>query len=87
MRGKAFKEVYEIISHMKEEDANLISEDYRNKIYELVDWDYDFKYDVKKSFKDQKVSEEAKFILSIIYMRYFASVKEKVDLLNLIKNN
>ena len=85
MHGKAFREVYEIISHMKEEDAKLISPDYLKEIYDSADWNYDFKYDVKKSLKDQKVSEDAKFILSLIYMRYFASVKEKVELLKLIK--
>ena len=87
MYGKALREVYEVIDNMSLEDTNLISPAFLKKLYEAVDWDYDFQYDNSKSFEEQNLSKDSKAILGIIYMRYFASTKEKAELYRLIKQN
>jgi len=56
-------------------------------IIENADWSYDFKYDTSKTLEEQSISEEAKTVLAIIYMRYFANEEEKLDLINKIRQN
>ena len=87
MYGKALKEVYEVIDHMSLEDTKKISPKFLNKLYSVSDWNYNFQYDETKSFEEQKLSEDAKVILAIIYMRYFATNEEKSELIKMIKNN
>ena len=87
MYKKALKEVYEVIDHMSLEDTNKISPKFLNRLYSVCDWNYDFQYDEAKSFEEQSLSNEAKVILAIIYMRYFASDNEKSELIKIIKEN
>lgn len=87
MYKKALREVYEVIDHMSLEDTKKISSEFLNKLYNVSDWNYDFQYDENKSFEEQDLSGDAKVILAIIYMRYFASTDEKVELIKQIKAN
>lgn len=85
MYEKAFREVYEIIENMDLKDSKLISPNFLKKLYNSIDWTYDFKYDNKKSFFEQNLSKDAKLILSIIYMRYFSSNEEKIEFMKNMK--
>lgn len=87
MYGKALREVYEVIDNMSVEDTKIISSAFLNKLYKAADWSYDFQYDKSKSFDEQKLSDDSKAILGIIYMRYFATIEEKAELYRLIKEN
>ena len=87
MYEKALKEVYEVLDNMDTEDLKQVSPGLLNKIYESADWNYDFKYDTTKSFKEQDLSDDSKTILAIIYMRYFASMDEKAELIDILKKN
>lgn len=83
--GKALKEVYEVIDNMSVEDTKKISSAFLNKLYKSVDWNYEFEYDGSKSLEEQDISEEAKVILAMVYMRFFADEEEKEEFKNLIK--
>ncbi len=87
MYGKALREVYEVIDNMSVEDTKMISPAFLKKLYKSADWNYDFQYDSSKSFEEQKLSDDSKAILGIIYMRYFATIEEKAELYRLIKEN
>ena len=55
-----------------------------NKLYEAVDWEHDFEYDDSKSLEEQNLSEDAKQILAMIYMRFFADEEEKEEFKKII---
>ncbi|MBR2289230.1 MAG: hypothetical protein IJ867_01060 [Clostridia bacterium] len=87
MDKKALREVYEVIDHMSVEDTKKISKGFLERLYQNIDWSYDFTYDEAKSLEEQDISEDAKVVLAIIYMRYFASQEEKLELIKEIKKN
>lgn len=87
MYEKALKEVYEVLDNMDTEDLKQVSPAFLSKLYDSADWNYDFKYDETKSFADQNLSDDSKAILAIIYMRYFASMDEKAELIEILKKN
>jgi len=87
MYNKYLKEVHEVLENMPNEYTQKISPDFIKMIIENADWSYDFKYDTSKTLEEQSISEEAKTVLAIIYMRYFANEEEKLDLINKIRQN
>ncbi len=80
MFEKAFTEVNEIIENMDESYINQISTSFRKMIIENMDLTYEFTYDSSKSFIDQEISDEAKAIMAIIYMEYWATEEEKANI-------
>lgn len=87
MYGKALREVNEVLENMDEKYTKLISPDFMNMMIKNIDWSYNFEYDVNKKLEEQSISEDAKTILSIIYLRYFVNEKEKQEFIKQIKQN
>jgi len=87
MYGKVFREVGEVIDNMDPKDTLKISSDFLKTIIKKADWSYDFKYDKSKSIMEQNLSDDAQVLLSVIYLRYFASKEEKLELIKLMKKN
>lgn len=85
MYKKALREVYEVIDNMSLENTSKISPTFLKRLYESCDWNYNFQYNEDNSFKEQDLSDDAKTILAIIYMRYFATKEEKKKLIKAIK--
>ncbi len=77
MFEKAFTEVNEILENMDESYVNHISKSFRRMIIENMDLNYEFRYDSSKSFMEQEISDDAKAIMAIIYMEYWATNEEK----------
>ena len=77
MFEKAFTEVNEILENMDESYVNQISKSFRRMIIENMDLNYEFRYDSSKSFMEQEISDDAKAIMAIIYMEYWATNEEK----------
>ncbi|HJJ04590.1 MAG TPA: hypothetical protein OIM45_01705 [Clostridiaceae bacterium] len=87
MYGQALREVNEVLENMDEKYTKLISPDFMKMMIENIDWSYDFKYDTNKKLDEQLISDEAKTILSIIYLRYFTTKEEREKLTKILRQN
>lgn len=87
MYGQALREVNEVLENMDEKYTKLISPDFMKMMIENIDWSYDFKYDTNKKLDEQLISDEAKTILSIIYLRYFTTKEEREKLTRILRQN
>ena len=73
---KAFKEVYEILKCISNEELEKIPSDIQEIIKENMQLDYDYKIDLY-NFENQEMSDITKAILSILYTNYWAAEEEK----------
>ena len=87
MYERALREVNDVLENMDEKYTKKISAEFINMMIKNMDLSYDFKYDITKSLEEQNLSEEAKTILSIIYLRYFCDENEKIDIIKQMKEN
>ncbi len=74
---KAYKEVIEILKYVPKEDMNKIPIEIIDMFNEKKDKDYEYKIDKNKEFKQQEILQETKVILANIYIKYWATAKEK----------
>ena len=84
---KAFKEVYEILKYVPDEDKKKIPEDFIKIIEDNMNKEYEFKIDKSTDFENQKLLEETKAILAIIYRDYWATREEKEAINMKFKND
>ena len=87
MYERALREVNDVLENMDEKYTKKISAEFINMMIKNMDLSYDFKYDITKPLEEQNLSEEAKTILSIIYLRYFCDENEKIDIIKQMKEN
>ena len=80
MQGKAFQEVNEILGQLPLKTARKIPVSFLEMVEENADPTHEFKYDPSKPLDAQNVSDEAKLILSILYIKCFANEDEKKKL-------
>ena len=80
MQGKAFQEVNEILNQLPLKTARKIPVSFLKMVEENADPTHEFHYDPSKSLEEQNVSDEAKVILSILYIKCFADENEKKKL-------
>lgn len=77
----AYKEVLEVLKHMKPEYQNRVPlkmmEFWRKNASQV----YDFTYDEAKPFKEQNISKRAKVILAIVYRDCYATNEERESIL------
>ena len=79
---KAFSEVNEIINHLEEDIYKKIPSKLIEKIIENKDNDYKTNINFNKSINDQKLLEETRVILALIYRDFICNEKEKQKLIN-----
>jgi hypothetical protein len=74
--AKAYKEVYVIIEHLKEDEKKLIPQEFIELIQTKMDKDYVFNYDATKELSEQEVLRETLSILAYIYINYIGEYNE-----------
>lgn len=74
---KAYKEVYEILKYIPEEDYKKIPKSMIKVIKKGMDKSYDFKVTEFENFQKQEMLSETECILAIFYRDYWASEKER----------
>lgn len=74
---KAYKEVYEILKYIPEEDYKKIPKSMIKVIEKGMDKSYDFKVTEFEDFQKQEMLSETECILAIFYRDYWASEKER----------
>ena len=74
---KAYKEVYEILKYIPEEDYKKIPNSMIKVIKKGMDKSYDFKVTEFEDFQKQEMLSETECILAIFYRDYWASEKER----------
>ena len=87
MYEKAFVEVLEVIDHMENEMTKQIPSEVMKAIMNNADKDYKYTYDESKSLSEQKISEDAQIILSVLFVKYIANDEEKSEIENLVTEN
>lgn len=75
--AKAFTELSEIISNMKDSLKNKIPSKTIKAIELAKDKNYKFNYDKSKSLNEQTLLPETKSLLSVIYSDYLCSTEER----------
>lgn len=82
----AYTEVLEILNHVKIEDYNKIPKDVIDAMQVNSNIYYNFKYNKNIEFSEQKISEDAKYILAILFERYWATEVQKDKIKKYRKN-
>lgn len=75
--ANAYVEVLAIINNLVEEDYKKIPEEYIEFLKLNCSKDYNFYYDDTKSFNDQNLMEETKYILFFLFEKFGATDKQK----------
>ena len=78
---KSYKELYEIIKKLPEQEQNKIPSDFLEQIKNNMDKNYIYKVEHIKDFENQEMLEETKRLLAVIYRDYLASEEEKEEIL------
>lgn len=73
---KVYKEVFEIIKHLSEEDFNKIPKEVVRTLHSNMDKDYEF-YINFEDFQNQETLKETKLLLAILYRDYLATEKQR----------
>ena len=80
--ANAYKEVLEVLNNLVKTDYEKIPKEYIKFLKNNCNNDYKFEYDKTKSFKEQVLLEDTKYILFGIFEKFGATEKQK----NLIKS-
>ena len=86
--SNAYNEVLEVLNNISEEDYNKIPKDIIKVFETYKNKNYVFEYDFSKDFKEQKLSKQAKLILANLYRDYWATEREREEIIkeqNLIR--
>ncbi len=74
---KAYREVFEILKYMPEEDVKKIPNEIILTFKTKMDQNYKFEIDVSKELKEQNLLEETKDILANLARDYWATPEQK----------
>lgn len=77
----AFTEVHDIINHMEENIKTKIPNGFRKIIEDNMDNTYQVNIDYSKSINEQKLLQETRVLLSLIYRDYICTPQEKANIL------
>ena len=72
----AYKEVYVIIEHLKEDEKSQIPQEFIEMLETKMDKEYVFNYDATKDLSEQQVLRETLSILAYIYVNYIGEYNE-----------
>ena len=85
--AKAYKEVLEIIKFFPEEEYVKIPKDKIDFFKENMDESYEFTIDPKIELSKQNISEEANAIIINLFLDYYATEKQKVEIKKILVLN
>ncbi len=80
-----FSEVYEIISHFSKDMLDKIPKEFLELIKSNRSKKSSYRYDTSKPLNNQNISEEAKDLISYIYIAYISENSE--ELIKICKEN
>lgn len=84
--ANAYKEVLVVINNLVKEDYNKIPKEYIEFLSANCNNSYEFEYDKTKTFKEQNLLDDSKYILFGLFEKYGATEKQKDKIKN-YKNN
>lgn len=84
---KAFKEVLVILEQTQKSETKKIPSQFIELMQENASKNYEPKISNQKELKEQKLSKEAKAILSILYRRYILEEKEEIEFQEIMDKN
>lgn len=84
--ANAYKEVLVIINNLTMSDYNKIPKEYIDFLTDNCNNEYEFEYDNTKSFKEQELLKETKYILFGLFEKFGATEIQK-EKINIFKNN
>ena len=79
---QAYKEVYEILKYIPDEDYKKIPQNIISKIESGKDDSYNFEVTEFEDFQKQKMLKETEAILAIFYRDYWATERERNIIIN-----
>ena len=80
--AKAYTEIIEILKYISKEDLNKIPQEKLEFYLKKRDVNYQFKYDDKLLFEQQKISRLTKIIIANLYVEYWAEEEERKQIKN-----
>lgn len=84
--ANAYKEVLVVINNLVKEDYNKIPKEYIEFLSANCNNSYEFEYDKTKTFKEQNLLDDSKYILFGLFEKYGATEKQKDKIKN-YRNN
>lgn len=85
--SRVLAEVDVVLNHFPQKLLEKIPSNLIESIKENKNKNYVFKYDEDKSLVEQKISEDAKNLISAIYFRYICNDEKKSELIEICKEN
>ena len=77
----AFSELYEVLTHLEEENRAKVPASVLDFIYDNRDPNYETNIDHSIDIKDQPLLYETDVLLSLIYTNYLCSEEEKTEII------
>lgn len=77
----AYKEVFEILKYIPQEDYNKIPNEKIELYKAMQDKSYNFKYDPSKTLDEQNVTKRAKAIIGLLFRDYWAADTQREKIL------
>ena len=84
--ANAYKEVLVVINNLVKEDYNKIPKEYIEFLTANCNNDYEFYYDTSKTFEQQELLDDTKYILFGLFEKFGATEKQKAKI-KAFKNN
>ena len=75
--ANAYKEVLVVLNNLIKEDYEKIPREYIKFLEDNCNKDYKFEYDQSKPFREQKILEDTKLFLFVLFEKFGASEKQK----------
>lgn len=79
--AKAYKELWEILKLIPQDEYNKISSKFIEIIKSNMDNNYTYKIEHIEDFENQEMMEETRILLAILYRDYWASPEEKDEII------
>lgn len=77
---KAYREVYEILKHVSEEERREIAPEMLQTIERNMDRNYEYHLEPGVEFEDQKMLKTTRNLLALIYIKYWADEEERQEI-------
>jgi hypothetical protein len=84
--ANAYKEVLIVLNNLVKEDYEKIPKEYIEFLEKNANPDYDFKYDTSKSFEEQELLDDTKYILFGIFEKFGATEIQKEKIKSFYEN-